>query len=50
VLLRGGDQQNTVARLKSKDLPPPKILGWLRHCLPSTKAATNIADQTGRIM
>ena len=25
-------EQNTVARLKSKYLAPPKIFGWLRHC------------------
>jgi len=24
--------QNTIARLKSKDLAPKKFLGWLRHC------------------
>ena len=28
----GCPKQNTVARLKSNDLPLPKLLGWLRHC------------------
>ena len=30
-------KQNTVARLKSKDLAPSKFLGRLRHCLPRTR-------------
>ena len=25
-------KQNSVIRLKSNILPPPKFLGWLRHC------------------
>ena len=29
---RRNAKQNTAPRLKSKNFPPTKILGWLRHC------------------